>query len=433
MNPKRSSALRRCGCYAIVALGLLALATPSEAAYGIDRWYQMGDDSLEPASPDGPVGFDFGGTLFSLDSADPLSSGSFQDLEVVGALVYRDISSDRPFDSSSSPDADVYAIEFSGSEQYLFGPFLNQPQLADTTSGQPENYTGISNRGYQGWFKPSNVTGAAQFTILDDSDQHRTYLSPSGNVGFEIGTSPFVTGQPAGLNQWTHFAQIRPNGNNGGSIGYVNGRALVSQTGVYGQGSLVNLAIGANVEGPANSETYDNFFQGLISDVEMFVFGGIFGEYDYTTDNGYFTDVFLPSQSGYSYFDGSDPGNHNDNQWLKGDIDFDGVLGVGDIQAFISGWKSANDLPGAGPDFGDYVTLGLGDLDLDGDTDLDDWFVLRNTGIAAGVAAFSAVSPFQVQVPEPGAACMALSILLGMGLLKRPRSRERGRLFDSLR
>lgn len=428
MNPRRDSTLRRCGCRAIFALGLLVLATPSEAAYGLDRWYQMGDDPLEPASNGGPVGFNFGGTLFSLDSADPTGGGSFQDLEVAGTPVYRDISSDRPFNSSSSPDADQYAIEFSGSGQYLFGQFLNHPQTADATSGQPENYAGISDRGYQGWFKPSNVMGAAQFTILDDADQHRTYVSPSGNVAFEVGTSSFVTGQAAGLNQWTHFAQIRPAGNNGGSRGYVNGRALVSQTGVYAQGSLVNLAVGANVEGPANSQTYDSFFEGLISDVEMFVFGGTFGAYDYTTDNGYFTDVFLPSQSGYSYADGSDPGNHNDNLWVKGDINFDGVLDVNDITAFIAGWKSASDLPGAGPDFGDYFTLGLGDLDFDGGTDIDDWIALRNTGIAAGIAAFSAVNPSLV--PEPSAACIALSLLFGMGLLSRQRPRRGGRILE---
>ena len=216
--------------------------------------------------------------------------------------------------------------------------------------------------------------------------------------------------RPAQVN---HVAQVRPNGDFGGSVGYVNGRVVVSQTGDY-PASTLNLVVGADIESDGlGGQVITPQFNGLVSDVQMFVFGGSFGTYNYATDNGYFTDVILPSTSGYGYTDANQNG-HNDIAWIKGDINFDGLKNAADITAFIAGWRSTNagTYVGAGPGFGDYVTLGKGDLDFDGDVDVDDWVVLRSTGIAA-MSDLSAI--LGQSVPEPSS--LALLLLSASSLL----------------
>lgn len=390
------------------SLGLLAIAvlvpTPvALASYSLDRWYRMGDDPTEPAAPGQPAGTGATGGL-TYDSKGMSGQSNFQDLTPFGSPLYVDISADQPFPNST---LDNRAISFDGTTQYLYGHFLNIPEEADASTGQAENYAGITDRGYQMWFKPSATSMGGEQSILDDADTHRTLIAANGNIGFEIRTTVQIGSTPATPGQWMHVAQVRPDGDFGGSFGWVNGRAVANQTGDYGS-SILNLVIGADIESDGlGGEVITPQYEGLVSDVEMFVLGGGFGAYDYTTDNGYFTDVFLPTTSGYGYSDANQDG-HNDAGWVKGDINFDGVLNSDDITSFVNGWLSTNagTVVGAGPGLGDYVTLGLGDLDLDGDTDVDDWVAMRATGVSL-VGSQGLLDSLGL-VPEPG----RLSIML---------------------
>jgi len=376
--------------------------TAAKATYSLDRWYRMGDDPGEPATPGQPVGTGaIGGRTY--DSKGASGQNNFQDLTPVGSPIYVNISADRPVPANS---LDSRAIQFNGTSQYLFGQNLNIPEEADIATGQVENYAGITDRGYQMWVKVGGFTPGVFQVVLDDADRHNARISTDGFWGFQtrqderFGTIPVVTGA------WTHVAQVRPNGDAGGSLGWVNGRAVVSQLGDYTSSSL-SLAIGADVEpDTVGGQTFAPTFNGLISEIEMYVLGGSFGAFSYTRDNGYFTDVFLPSTSGYGYSDANQDG-HNDAIWVQGDVNFDGVLNVGDITTFIAGWRSTNveTVIGVGPRIGDYLSLGKGDLDLDGDTDVDDWIRLRATGISAGIGAFAA--PLSAYVPEPGGGVLA--------------------------
>ncbi|MCO6047128.1 LamG domain-containing protein [Aeoliella sp. ICT_H6.2] len=397
--------------YPFALLGLMLPCLDADAAYTLDRWYRMGDDSAESASNNGAV-------TFTYDSSGQLGQSPSQlaDLTAVGSPLYVNISADRPHANATLDD---YAISFDGTTQYLHGPNLNIPAEA----ARPNNdYTGITDRGYQLWAKPTAADNGTEQSILDDGDVHQVLINSGGNFGFEIRTSVQIGNTQAVSDQWVHLAQVRPNGDGGGAFGWVNGRAVATQTGDYPSSDL-SLAIGANVERDNLVDppsVYTPRFIGLVSDVEMFVLGGGFGTFDYTTDNGYFTDVFLPEQAGYSFSD-TDGDQHNDIEWVKGDINFDGTLDAGDIDTFIAGWLSPNPgtTVGGGPALGDYVTLGLGDLDLDGDTDVDDWFQLRATGISAGVAAFSQPINLPVAVPEPDAALLLAISAVGLALATR--------------
>ena len=371
---------RPCLLMAALACAYLSVNACSSAlaGYYLDRWYRLGDDSAEGAAPGQPAGSGNGLGL-TYDSAGSSGSSNFQDLTPIGSPTYVSIAGDKPFAEST---LDNVAIQFDGSTQYLFGQNLNRPSDTDLVTGQAENYTGITDRGYQMWVKPGAATGTAR-SILDDADAHRAFIGAAGNHGFEIRSTVQSSNTPA-TTGWTHVAQVRPNGDFGGSVGYINGRVVVSQTGDY-PASTLNLVVGADIESDGlGGQVITPQFNGLVSDVQMFVFGGSFGTYNYATDNGYFTDVFLPATSGYGYTDANQNG-HNDIAWIKGDINFDGLKNAADITTFIAGWRSTNagTYVGTGPGFGDYVTLGKGDLDLDGDVDVDDWVVLRSTGIAA--------------------------------------------------
>ena len=400
------------GLCVVMALAL-AFASPACASYTLDRWYRMGDDSGEPAAPGQPAGTGaFGGLTF--DSIGQSGQNNYQDLTPHGDPLYVDISADQPFPNST---LDNRAISFDGSTQYLRGHFLNDPEEADLSTGQVEDYTGIHDRGYQMWFKTTAI-GAEQ-SVLDDADVYRTVILADGSVAFETRSDVVTSSVDATAGTWMHVAQVRPDGDYGGSIGWVNGRAVVSQTGNY-PSSTLGLVIGADIESDGlGGETITPQFQGLVSDVEMFVLGGSFGTYNYATDNGYFTDVYLPSTGGYGYTDANQDG-HNDVAWITGDINFDGALTSDDVLAFIGGWLSKNvgTYAGSGPSVGDYVTLGLGDLDLDGDTDADDWVVLRATGVSPP----SGVSLKDLGlVPEPGGFALGLTALIGLLGTRRTR------------
>lgn len=401
---------------------LCVFASPSWADYTLDRWYKMGDDTSENASAGGDVGANSFGDTY--DSAGTLGSGTLHDLTANGAdglPIYADISGNRPVAGNTNNN---FAIQFDGVDDYLSGLNLNDPSVA--APGSTLTYE-TSDRGMQLWVSPSAVDGVKEM-IIDDGDQHGFNIATNGLFQAEVRDDIHDTGVSAleAQSQWTHLMLVHDSVGQRGAISWVNGLAVASQGLNYDSSSVVNLLVGANAEldagetaDPAGLQT-PGFFSGIVDDIELFVIddGSSYGDFDYTEDNGYFTDVYLPTTAGYGFTLNSSTG-HNSQQWVKGDINFDGAFDSADVDAFVAGWLSKNaDLAGVGPQAGDYTTIALGDLDLDGDTDLGDWVMLREIGPAAGVAVPS-LSQLNA-VPEPMA---GLLIAIGGVLLFGSRSR----------
>ncbi|QDV78592.1 LamG-like jellyroll fold domain-containing protein [Botrimarina mediterranea] len=416
----------------VAALSPCVVTPEAEAAYTLDRWYQMGDDILFAGSPDaenaangaavgsgnfltgvngGPVTFDSAAT----------NNDNFQPLAAFGATG---LPTYAQYGVGSNPAAPVagaasmnqFGIRFDGVDDYLAAINLNDPSVA--APGSLVTYN-TSDRGMQMWVMPTNLDGVAEY-VIDDADMHGFNVTTAGNWIAETRDDRIETGVAVTPNTWSHVMLVHDSVGLKSSVMYVNGLAVSTQTTGYNNASAVNLLVGANAE-PDVGETQNpdlqtppTFFQGIIDEIELFVIddGSSYGQFDYTSDNGYFTDIFLPSQSGYGFTLNSSTG-HNSQQWVPGDIDFDGDFDQTDIDLFVDGWLSSkNDLPGAGAQIGDYVSLGLGDLNLDGSTDASDWVVLRS--LVNGSSASLSIPPL-VAVPSPGAmslACSAIGLLL---------------------
>lgn len=424
-----------------VALCYLVLCSTQDAsaAYTLDRWYQMGDDILFDGDPNqreaaangatvgsgSPFSLSIGGETapITYDSA-AVSTETFQPLFAFssgGSLpIYVE------YDVGGNPSAPVpgaasmnnFGIQFDGTDDYLRAINLNDPSVAAPTSLVTYD---TQDRGMQMWAYPmyNDPNGINELPrVIDDGDEHEIRLLNTGEWQFEIRDSVESTGVDATLNGWTHLMWIRNTDVYNGAIGYVNGLAVASNTPGYDGANSTNLVVGANAEDDggttADPNTLDNsgFFTGIIDEIEIFVTDGnsSFGQFDYTEDNGYFTDVFLPSQSGYGFTLNPSTG-HNSETWVDGDINFDGVLDSADVDAFVAGWRS--DRPG--PNVGDYDTLMKGDLDFDGDTDLRDWFVLRSLNPSI----VPSLSELLAAVPEPSTAVLFATSLLVYPLTRR--------------
>ncbi|WP_197526740.1 LamG-like jellyroll fold domain-containing protein [Botrimarina colliarenosi] len=410
---------------AFVVSGVLLPCDDAEGAYTLDRWYQMGDDFLfsgggnaENASNGALVGSGnsqtgVGGGPATYDSA-ATNNDTFQPLAAFGATG---LPTYAQYGVGGNPAAPVpgaasmnqFGIRFDGIDDYLAAVNLNDPSVA--APGSLVSYSTID-RGMQLWVMPTNLDGVAEY-VIDDADQHGFNITTAGAWIAETREDRITTNVPVQPNTWAHVMLVHDSVGLQASVMYVNGLAISSQLPLYDSTSPVNLLVGANAEVDTgetqdpNLQTPPAFFSGLIDEIELFVTddGALYGQFDYARDNGYFTDVFLPAQSGYGFTLNASTG-HNSQQWVAGDIDFDGDFDQTDINTFITGWLSKkDDLPGSGPQVGDYLSLALGDLDLDGDTDASDWVVLR--GLAAASTSHLTVPPI-ASVPKPVTVCPAL-------------------------
>ena len=402
----------------LIVAGAMCFALTSSPANARrpDRWYRMGDDPGQIVAA-GPVENSGNGTTY--DSVGVSGQGNFQDLTPHGSPMYVNIAGSRPVPAATSNN---WAVQFDGVDDYLIGANLNIPSESQAAISGGENYAGISDRGYQLWAKPVALPTTGNAFVIDDADQHEFRVTSTGFWSPETRNAAQTSTASVALNTWTHVAQVRPNGNAGGSLAWVNGVAVVSQTGDY-PSSLTGLVIGANATTDGVGGTLipgaGTYFAGLIDEIDMFVLGGTYGAFSYTADNGYFTDVFLPSKNAfYSYVDATGPlgtpDGHNDKVWVAGDMNFDGVKNQADINAFIAGWRSSNaaSILGTGPKFGDYVTLGKGDLDLDGDTDIADWGRLRTVFAGVGSIVMPSAAQLGLAVPEPGTVGLLLIAMI---------------------
>ncbi|MCA9240517.1 MAG: arylsulfatase [Planctomycetales bacterium] len=98
--------------------------------------------------------------------------------------------------------------------------------------------------------------------------------------------------------------------------------------------------------------------------------------------------------------------------WSAADFNRDGQLDAQDVAAFVTGWKKSQGV-------GSMETFASGDLDLDGDTDLDDFVLMRAAfALAPGAPSLSGLRlPFAA--PEPS--CLLLAFIAAAGAAGRSR------------
>ena len=265
-----------------------SVLTMSASASRNDREYLMGDDLAEGASNGAPVSVTF-------DSEGQSDMNQLVDLTAVGSPVYRTISG-RP-DSGAG-----LGIEFNGTSQYLRGSRLGLPETSFSAVNNGDgvgtlNYNGISDRGFQFWVRPDATT--AQSLVMD-TNQHGARINASGNFSMRYAGTDYDSSVSASVGAWSHVLVVRPAGTTNGARMYVDGVAVAAAPGGYDGGDPANVVVGSNTGGDDLnfSGGTEEFFDGIIDDLTMFVIGDNtgdpgppagedYGDFDFATDNAF--------------------------------------------------------------------------------------------------------------------------------------------------
>ena len=396
--------MRRCSRQLVAAVALgVTLSAAALASSTNDRDYQMGDDDAG-ASPGGLVGT-------TVDSEVP-AFGAQQNLEKFsGSPTYVDVGPS----GLARPDAGAgeLGIQFDGTSDYLEGARLGLPSTSEASTGWPLSppgpldYSGISNRGFQLWVYPTLAGSAERQNIVMDTLQHGVGITMTGNWFMQYANTEIDTGVAVTTNQWHHIMVVRPfgpTGSNSGARMYLDGIAISAASGGYDGEDNNLLAISSNTGDNINNfPGFSNFFSGTLDELEMFVMGtSTDTQFDYGTFNlGEDNDFIAGQLTG-----------------VAGDVNQDTVFNQLDKDAFIAGWLSVNLVNGVPA--GDLTTIGDGDLNFDGSTDLYDLVIMQDALAAAGMAAISG-DDLTGSVPEPSTLFLVVLGLSGLPFLSRRR------------
>ena len=415
----------------LAAFATVALTANLAFATTNDRYFRMGDD-------DGVSANDIVDSFFgSVNSPGLDTSAMVVDYDLTlptpfpPAGTYVDVSPTSAGNPRPGAAVGELAINFNGSSERLVSFVLNNPEETAGPSGTPlkiahtRNYDNVDGRGFQFYARPEANGGARQDVVVDGAEMG-VYVTAGGNWGFsydEDFNPDSDTGVPAlgagsisgsGWYHLMHVAGINTLNGTGraGAAMLVNGVVVGSNGNNYDlfsasattQGFVANEAfsVASSPDDPGAGVPVgpQNYYKGDIDELEVFVFGSSldsanpaptptdYGSFTIWQDNGYIADnITLGATSGLPSGDldglnGSDPDQ-------------------GDIDAFVAGWLSDNEHGIGG--LGSYAS---GDMDFDGDTDLDDAFLLHtelaNTG---GPSLFAALGG---AVPEPSSAILLL-------------------------
>ncbi|WP_425399366.1 dockerin type I domain-containing protein [Aeoliella sp.] len=467
----RTASLRLAPARAVVrsSLALLAAAVLSQVSLADvtnDRLYLFGDTSAEDAANapgsvvgNGPSNVSPGKTL---DDQGP--SGAYDDLNQNGDPVYADVGPG----GLNRPGAGVgdLGIRFLGGDDRLFTDqentfALNRPdELAGPTSvgvdtpilpSYPFNYDGITARGLQAWVYPdqSALGTARQGVVFDTVAAGGVAITADGywtqvNDGhFSDNSFPVI--QQVDGDQWSHVMHHIHRTNDPGAPGvlpgtgssdlgftavlYVNGIAVSANNDTPAPGDMFAgmrtgaLVIGAEeVSGDGITAAFDNHFQGVIDDLEMYVYGDNsnltgppagqdYGQFDLFADNKWIADAITSTVPG--------------GELKTGDINRDGNVDSLDIDAFVDGWLSQKVLVGAhnSATVGDWETWGWGDMDHDGFVFMNDAYLLHEALLANGQGGLGMFGfPGGVQVPEPSSGAIALLSALAIARVATKRA-----------
>jgi hypothetical protein len=345
---------------------------------------------------------------------------------------------------------------------------LNRPDelaaivQADSGVSYPINYAGITGRGIQLWVYPTAASlGSAESPTTFQSIVFDSIFSGGPAINefgrwtqinsFHGATSegiavPATVDVPAG-DTWYHVMHHNYiNGAAGSprivpgftdirgftSVMYVDGVVVSANNDNVNTGGdpafVGRLVVGASeVAGDGISIAIDNHYNGVVDNLEMYVYGN--------------NETGTPG----NLADGENWGTFSlfaDNEWianqiattvpggvlLPGDVNKDGVVngdGSGDpasddVAAFVLGWGSRNVIPGFHSDVtaGDWLTWEAGDFNHDGITDFADWFLLRaNHPSPASLNLANLLAG--AAVPEPASVALLLVALGGLSLRLR--------------
>ncbi|MCI0334838.1 MAG: substrate-binding domain-containing protein [Planctomycetes bacterium] len=245
-------------------------------------------------------------------------------------------------------------------------------------------------------------------------------INSSGNFSMRYNGTDFDSGVLVTAGQWSHIMVIRPAGAAGGSRMYINGVARITAPGGYDD-DWADLVLGANTAGDDGGDHGDppvppvgftggttEFFSGIIDDLEMFVMGKTpppaeidYGSFDFGTEN----DFAATQVSG-----------------VPGDVTNNGTFNSADKTAFIAGWLDRRLVGGI--QVGDMVSLGQGDLNFDGITDIRDLIIMQGALAGAGMGAITAAE-LAGTVPEPSATVLGLWGSFAAAFLGRSRRQNR--------
>ncbi|MCA9240055.1 MAG: hypothetical protein KDA37_07645, partial [Planctomycetales bacterium] len=248
------------------ALVVAASAVSAQAAYTLDRWYQMGDDILfsgggNAENPSNGAAVGSGNSLTGINGA-PITYDSaatnndnFQALAAFGTgglPTYAEygVGGNPAAPLAAAASMNSYGVRFDGVDDYLAAINLNDPSVA--APGSLVTYPGSIDRGFQLWVYPENVDGVAEY-VIDDADQHGFNITTAGAFLSETRDNRVVSPDAATQDQWHHVMLVHDSVSRGGAYFYVNGLASVSHTPTYDGNSAVNLLVGANAEDDAGA------------------------------------------------------------------------------------------------------------------------------------------------------------------------------------
>jgi hypothetical protein len=398
-----SSRCRRSPLLAVVVLGLTSSVL--QASVTTDRLYLFGDDILENGTDGQPMGGLTSG--FTYDSVGDETTGmmlpgAFIDLQANGGMLYS--SQTRP-----GAPANMVSASFDGMDDYLVGRRLGYPQTSATSTAAtltppplevtgpgPLDYVGISNRGFQLWVNPTTVGGSTQ-TIVRDTAQHGLAIGTNGHWILRYGGQTIDSNVGAQAGVWAHAMVVRPTLNSGSSL-YINGVAVATALGSYTLTDNTALQVGANLSGTTPTE----FFAGTLDDMEMFVAGtSTAGRVRYGVFNPRLDNDYIASHVTSTF----------------GDITLDGNFDGADVTAFVNGWLKENKVGSIL--VGDFNSYQKGDLDFNGIVDIGDAVAFNTAMSGAGMGNLFTMLG-DTTVPEPSSAIM-VSLTLFMSTVRRPR------------
>jgi hypothetical protein len=412
----------------------ISLAATADAAVTVDRLYLFGDNSgdgnTENGADDIPVGSGAGNVSpgNTIDHVGP--NGSFQDLLpafCTGATCPTSNNLIPVYEDLTGLGRSGLGILFDGTDDFLRGFPLGFPPLSrGTINGGGSgtlNYNGVYNRGMQLWVYPHSGATAEQH-IVSDTEVHGIRISSGGNWMLRHASANINSNVAVQFNEWSHVMAVMPIiSQPHRAVLYVDGVAIAASEANYSTNGNVNsatlaeLVVGANTRdlnddgtaGTPASSGIQNFFRGVLDDLEMFVWGrgfnaatgtfSDFGTFNFATDNDYAASVL----SG-----------------VAGDLDSDNDLEQDDIDDFVGGWlnsKTVNNIR-----IGDLETFAAGDLNFDGITNLTDAHLMKQAIGGAGgggfdLSGFGAVTG----IPEPSSLGLAAVALARLAVARRRR------------
>jgi hypothetical protein len=281
------------------------------------------------------------------------------------------------------------------------------------------NYEEIRSHGIQAWVQPNAATQGVRQDIVIDTLEHGIFITASNNWGLLFNDFAIDSGAPVGFGQWAHVMQLAGfndpddgRSHSGGAL-LVNGVAVATSGGVGGDSNAQlysfnegALSIGSNQAGDGN------FFNGVIDDVRLFLWGNNQHE------------SAPPGEGNSGNRNGQDWGDLDlavDNDWIKhrlstlgvtnrADVNLDGTVNLTDVTAFVADYgmvRLVNNLQ-----VGDWTSRQNGDLNYDGAADLADAIILHQGLIGAGFASGLDFSLLGTQVPESATVVQFLTIAL---------------------